>query len=239
MARLDAIEQRVPPAVPATVPEAEDAATDARIATMEAGTARLQSADQALAARVDGLATAVATLSGEGRATVAQAQDLLLLAAVRRRFETGRPLGALEGPLEARIAPRDAAAATAIRAWNAAPVTPRSLAARLPAAALATPDQPDSWWDAMRSRLSGLVEVRAVADRTAADVAAQARAALARGDVGAAVALMARQQDTPERRAWLADARRWLEAVRALDRLEEGLLAAIPPPVAPADAVAR
>jgi hypothetical protein len=222
------------------LPRPADASTDARIATMEAGTARLQSADQALAERVDRLAITVAALSGEQLAAETQARDLLLLAAIRRRFESGRSLGALEASVESRIAPRDPGAAAAILAWNAAPVTPRSLAVRLPTPTEpAARGRPDGWWEALRGRLSGLVDVRPVAGRTAADGEAAIAAALARGDPAAAIERVARLPSSPERRAWLDDAERWVAAARALDRLEEALLTAMPPSVAPASPPAR
>ena len=239
--RLDALEARSTQAdaKPDDSAAPAAAATDARIAALEAMLNRLAEADSNAARRIDGIVAGMAASSGESQLLVEQVRELLLLTAVRRMVDSGRMLGPLMGAVERRFALADPEAVAALSAWNSAPVTRQSLAARLELKA-AAPLAPSGWWDRMRNRLTGLVEVRE-SQLPVTEVAAKARAALLTNDLDGAIRTLAPAATTTESRLWLQDARRLAAADMALLRLEQGMTTAIAAaalPVAPAAAPA-
>jgi hypothetical protein len=144
-------------------------------------------------------------------------------------LEAGRPLTPIEAAIEGRFRNRDGAAVEALAAWSAAPQTRRTLHSRLDALAdLPPPAEAGGWWERLKARLSGLVMVRGAKVETADDRAlmAQARAAMAAGDVELAVSALSEGAWPPPVQQWVQDARILVAAEEALARLETDALEA-------------
>lgn len=239
-ARVAALEARLAEgaATSAARPVAETAITPAlapllaRLEALEAEARRLAEAEAATAGRVSALAADLASAgvtSGAVAAATAEARDIFTVLAVRRLVERGRPLGAFDPLLRRQFETREPSAVAALLAWSRAPLGRAALAARLEALDSAGPDSqpggaghPDretGFWSRLWRGLTGLVEVRSAREPISPPLA-RARARLAEGDLPAAIALVAAEPESPERAAWLEDARRLLAAEDALDRLD-------------------
>ena len=221
--RLEAREMR-----PAAVPQVpgDAAALGLRLQAIESRAVAAETNDANMLARLDALAAEVARTRNAAAQTDARTRDLFLLSVARRMVEAGRPLTPIEGAIADRFRTGDSAAVEALAAWSAAPQTRRTLAARLEMVEVAAPAAPGSWWDRLKARLSGLVTVRgrepATADKGA--LLAQARAAMASGDLGLAVSALGEGDWPPPVQQWVADARILMAAEEALGRLETNAL---------------
>lgn len=202
---------QVPPAVPAAVPAA--AAAD-RIAELEARLARVENASR----RAEGSA---------GRA------DALVIAfAARRAIDRGVPLGYLEGLLVDRFGGHQPQAVATIVTASRDPVTLDELVGEYEslAPALRGGGRGEGWIEGLQRELSSLVEIRR-ADRPSARPDARYRRALARlgaGEVDAAIAETMRLPGADRASAWVARARRYVAAHRALDQIESAALLGSP-----------
>ncbi|UVO55039.1 hypothetical protein [Sphingomonas sp. SUN039] len=205
------------PAAPVT-PEAV-AVTESRVAGLEARLAQID----AQAANASNNA--------------ARAEGLLIAFAVRRAIDRGVGLGYLEGQLRERFAESQPRAVAAIISAAQAPVTLDMLRQQLDALApsLAGGGPDESWGSAIQRTMGGLFVVRKASSPSPAadDRLARARLALDGGQADTALAEIARLPSRAAATDWMAAARRYSEAHRALDILEAAALTA-PQSVSPA-----
>lgn len=198
------------PAVGAT-PEAV-AITESRVAGLEARLAQID----AQAANASNNA--------------ARAEGLLIAFAVRRAIDRGVGLGFLEGQLRDRFAETQPRAVAAIISAAQAPVTIDTLGQQLelltPTLAGGGPDE--SWLSAIRRTAGSMFIVRKATTPSPSldDRLARARLALDGGQVDTALAEVARLPSRAAATDWMAAARRYIEAHRALDILEAAALTA-------------
>ena len=196
----------------ATQDAGQAAAVEARVAGLEARLARAENA----ARRAEGSA---------GRT------DALVVAfATRRAIDRGVALGYLETLLVDRFGARHPGAVATIVTASRTPVRLDELIAdyeRLGPQLRAGGPQ-DSWWSGVRRELASLVDIRR-ADVPSAKPDARYRRAQARleaGDVDAAVAETMRLPGASRAGPWVAKARRYVAAHRALDEIESSALLA-------------
>lgn len=202
--------------------------SEQRLSLLESEVRALAGAEATADDRIAGLARQMSTIGGAMSVSENRMRELLLVAVSRRLLDSGRPLGLMGPVFAAQFRPRDATAVDAMLAWSSAPISRRDLSRRLdelidPQPA---PDAGKGWWDRLREKLSGLVEVRSA---TTGDPSALlfGRQALAQGDLASAIARVEMAPQSGQRDVWLTDARRLLVAEGALDRLEMQLLTAV------------
>jgi hypothetical protein len=175
-----------------------------------------------------------ATARAEGSA--GRADALVIAFAARRAIDRGVALGYLENLLVDRFgAQHRAAVATAITASHQ-PVRLDDLITEYDALGpdLRRGGPQDSWWTNLRRELGDLVEVHS-AERPATNPEAEyerARQRLASGDVDQALAETMRLPGAARAGDWVAKARRYIAAHRALDEIESAALMPEPNPPA-------
>jgi hypothetical protein len=185
-------------------------------------------------AETEALATRVATVEAHLEAIDARAEEatgdanraeaLLVAFAARRALDRGQPLGFLETMLRDRFGAADAPAVAQVIAAAQRPVTlgrlQDGLTALTPQLESAGPEE--GWWSSARRELGSLFTVRRADAPSAvpADRLERAQRALDHGQVDAAAAEVARLPGAGRAQPWLAEARRYLLARGALDRLE-------------------
>lgn len=206
------IVRQVPPVTPPAVTSAQPlAAVDAaRISTLESRLAAIESQARAAA-------------GSAGRA------DALLVAfAARRAIDRGVALGYLEPLLVERFGPQHQAAVATIVTASRDPVQLDGLIAEYrtlgPTLRGAGPDE--GWWSSFQRELGSLVSIRRAGTPSPQPQARYERA-LARleaGEVDAALAETMRLPGAANAGQWIARARRYVAAHRALDRIESAAL---------------
>lgn len=194
------------------------------------------SGDVALSeSRVAGLEARLAqidTRADAASANAARAEGLLIAFAARRAVERGGSLGYLEGQLRTRFAETQPRAVAAIITATQTPVTLNGLRQQLdriePQLVGNSPNE--SWGSAVSRAVGSLFVVRkADAPSPAADQRFErARVALDGGQVDAALAEVARLPGRAAATDWMAAARRYIEAQRALEILEAAALTSAP-----------
>ncbi len=214
---------RQPPPQPlAQLPSAEPlaAADAARIATIESRLAAIESQAQAAA-------------GSAGRA------DAMLLAfAARRAIDRGVALGYLEPLLVQRFGRQNQAAVATIVTASRDPVVLERLVAdyRALGPALRGAGPEEGWWAGFRRELGSIVTFRR-ADTPSPRPKARYDRALARleaGEVDSALAETMRLPGAAHAAPWVARARRYVAAHRALDEIESAALLGNPAqPIAP------
>jgi hypothetical protein len=183
---------------------------NSRIAEMEKRLARVENATQ----RAEGSA---------GRA------DALVVAfAARRAIDRGVALGYLENLLVDRFGAQHQQAVATIVTASHQPVRLNDLIAEYETLGpdLRRGGPQDDWWSNFRRELGNLVEVRR-ADRPAMNPEARYNRALQRlssGDVDQALAETMRLPGAGNAPGWVAKARRYILAHRALDEIESAAL---------------
>lgn len=164
-----------------------------------------------------------------------RAERLLVAFAARRAIDRGAPLGYLEGALRERFGKIEPQAVAVVISASRNPVTTTGLRDALDTLRpqLAVAGDNESWWDGFRRELAGLIVIRrADAPSTApVDRLSRAEDALASGHVDVALTEIARLPGRKAAEGWIADARRYVQARAALDRIES---AALLEPVDPA-----
>ena len=192
--------------------------------------------------RVAGLEARLAHIdvqASNAASNAARAEGLLIAFAARRTIDRGIGLGYLEGQLRDRFAETQPRAVAAIISAAQAPVTLDALRQQLD---ILTPDLagggPNESWTAAAQRTFGSLFIvrKATSPSPAADDrVSRARLAIEGGQVENALAEVARLPSRGAASEWMASARRYIEAHRALDILEAAALTAphsLPPPTA-------
>jgi hypothetical protein len=199
-----------PPA--AAVQPAPAVAEKARIAELEDRLNRVENATQR-------------AVGSAGRA------DALVVAfAARRAIDRGVALGYLENLLIQRFGPQHQAAVATVITASHQPVRLEDLTAQYEALGpeLRRGGPQDSWWTSFKREIGSVIEVHR-AERPAVNPEARYNRALQRlssGDVDQALAETMRLPGAPRAVDWIAKARRYIAAHRALDEIESAALLA-------------
>ena len=187
--------------------------------------------DPEITRRVNRLEERLAELDAQSRAAVGnadRAEGLLVAFAARRALDRGVALGYLEALLRQRFGGTQPQAVATVLTAAREPVTLQELQEGLkevrPQLTGAGPEQ--SWWDAFKAEFSGMVTVRK--EGTPSTLPAQrldrAERRLETGQVDVALAEVLRLPGREKAAGWIADARRYVLARRALDTLETAAL---------------
>jgi hypothetical protein len=197
--------------------------------------------DPEITRRVAAIESRLGQVDTQARAAVGnadRAEGLLVAFAARRALDRGVSLGFLEALLRQRFGATQPQAVGTIIAAAREPVTLQELQDDLaqigPQLAGAGPQQ--GWWDAIRAELGSLIIVRR--EGTPSPVPAErlrrATRRLEAGQVDVALAEVQRLPGRDAAREWVADARRYVLARRALDAIETAALLEprMPPPQA-------
>ncbi len=193
--------------------------------------------DPEITRRVAELERRIGQVDTQSRAAVGnadRAEGLLVAFAARRALDRGVPLGFLEALLSQRFGETEAQAVGTVIAAAHQPVTLQELQDDLqrvgPLLIGAGPQQ--SWWGALRAELGGLITVRREDSPSTepAERLRRARSRLDAGQVDVALAEVLRLPGRDHAAEWIADARRYVLARRALDTVETAALTATPAP---------
>ena len=218
------VEQAAPPPQVTVEPEPEPATP------APAGAERLV-IDPEMTRRVNRLEEQLAQINAQSREAVGnadRAEGLLVAFAARRALDRGVALGYLEGLLRQRFGATQPQAVATVLTAAREPVTLQELQEGLkevgPELVGAGPDQ--SWWEAFRAELAGLVTVRkeGTPSTMPAERLQRAQRRLETGLVDVALAEVARLPGREKAADWIAKARRYVLARRALDTLETAAL---------------
>lgn len=202
------------PPPPAPAPAQPRAAESQRIAALEQRVSRVENSSQ----RAEGFA---------GRA------DALVVAfAARRAIDRGVALGYLESLLVDRFGAQHQAAVATIITASHQPVRLGELTTEYETLGpeLRRGDPKDSWWTDFKREMGSLVEIHR-ADKPAISAEARytrAQLRLSSGDVDQALAETMRMPGAARASDWIAKARRYIAAHRALDEIESAALLAGP-----------
>lgn len=182
-------------------------------------------------------------------AQASRAEALLIALAARRVLDRGEPLGYLENQLKLRFGGAQPQAVQTIVNTSKRPVTLYQLSGQLEAAAqaLASERRNESTWTKVQREVASLFVVRRASSPVRQlDRAERAKALLKAGRVDEAIAEVERLPGARDAQDWIAAARRYAEAQRALDIIEtaamleprelrdgEGLVVSQPSPLTP------
>jgi len=194
------------------------------------------SADRTADARVAELEARLARVENAARQAVGSAgrTDALVVAfAARRAIDRGVPLGYLETLLVDRFGTRHPRAVATIITSARSPVSLDELVADYDKLGpeLRGGGPQDSWWSNFQREMGSLIDIRQ-ADVPSPKPDARYRRALSRleaGNVDAALAETMRLPGAQKAGAWVAKARRYIAAHRALDEIESSALLAAGP----------
>lgn len=212
----DSAQSLVAPAMtaPGGSTAADVAMTESRVAGLEARLAQID------------------TRADAASANAARAEGLLIAFAARRAVERGGSLGYLEAQLRTRFGDMQPRAVAAVLTATQQPVTLNGLRQQLDRLEpkLVGNAANESWGAAFSRTVGSLFIVRkADAPSPAADQRFErARVSLDGGQVDAALAEVARLPGRAAAENWMAAARRYIEAQRALEILEAAALTAAP-----------
>lgn len=187
--------------------------------------------DVALNHRVDALEQRIGAIDTQARQAVGnagRAENLLIAFAARRALDRGIGLGYLEGLLRERFgATQPQAVATVISASNQ-PVTLQQLQQELqelgPDLVEAGPRQ--GWWAALKQQVGGLITIRRTESPSTmpSERLERAEQRLEVGQVSVALAEISRLPGWERAKNWILEARRYIAARDALDRIETAAL---------------
>ena len=189
-----------------------------------AGVAANIDAVEARVAILDRRLARLGTEADEAAGNATRAESLLIVAATRRLIEKGAPLGSIGDQLKLRFGDSQPNAVRTVLDAAKTPITLDELNAQLDALTPQLTEKPDKGdtWARVRSEISNLFVVRREAGR-GADPAARverARLMLAAGKVERAIAEVQRLPGAAGAAGWIAAARRYDAAQRALDLIE-------------------
>ena len=182
---------------------------------------------QALTARVSELEDRIARITMQAQAAsgnAARAEGLLIAFAARRALDSGAPLGYIEGQLRLRFGQAQPRAVATIINAAREPVTLQELQGGLEdiATELVGHGKSENWWADMKREVGELVVFRNAATPSPLPERrlARARRLLEAGRVDAALAEVSRMPGRSSGAKWMDQARRYIEARRALDLIE-------------------
>ena len=197
--------------------------------------AQLQQDEQKIA-DLEGRMLRVENATAQAQGSAGRADALVIAFAARRAIDRGVALGYLENLLVERFGADHRAAVATIITASHEPVRLDDLIAQYDTLGpdLRRGGPQDSWWTDFRRELGNLVQIHS-ADRPASNPDAQyvrARQRLAAGDVEQALAETMRLPGAARAGDWIAKARRYIAAHRALDEIESAALMPSPNPPA-------
>lgn len=185
-----------------------------------------QAADE-LTARVRDLEQRMARISVSAEAAsgnAARAEGLLVAFAARRALDRGVALGYIEGQLRERFGDAQPREVATVIAAARQPITLEELQISLNELGpeLAGGGSNASWWDGFRREVGELLVIRKAGTPSPApsERLIRAKRRLSGGQVDAALAEVARMPGRARAENWMAAARRYIEARRALDAIE-------------------
>lgn len=187
--------------------------------------------DPEITRRVNRIEEKLGALDMQSRAAVGnadRAEGLLVAFAARRALDRGVPLGYIEGLLGQRFAETQRPAVATIITASRQPVTLQELQDGLqeigPQLTGGGADQ--NWWTALKSELGGLVTIRKAGTPSPipAERLRRATRRLEAGQVDVALAEVLRLPARDKAADWIAKARRYVAARRALDTIETAAL---------------
>jgi len=210
--------------------ETESGAPDAPVGAMS-DTAAIEADRATLARRVAQLEDRIdriGTRAGAAAGNVDRAEGLLVAFAARRALDRGVALGYIEGLLRERFGRSAPEAVARVSAASQQPVTLDGLQSRLTRLepALIGIGEDESWWDAAQRELSELFVLRQEGTPSPAprQRLQRARDKLAVDQVDTALAEILRLPGREAADQWITDARRYIAARNALDRIETIML---------------
>lgn len=197
-------------APPSGQPAVTQPSVDPRIAILEARLARVENATQ------------------QAQGSAGRADALVVAFAARRAIDRGVALGYLENLLVERFGQRHQRAVGTVIAASHQPVRLNDLIAEYETLGpeLRRGGPQDSWWTNFKRELGSLIEIHR-ADEPSANADARYNRALKRlsaGEVDQALAETMRLPGASRASGWVAKARRYVAAHRALDEIESAAL---------------
>ena len=188
-------------------------------------------ADPEMIRRLSRLEVQLAQLDAQSRAAVGnadRAEGLLVAFAARRALDRGVALGYIEGLLRQRFGSTQPQAVGTIITASRQPVTLQELQDDLLAigSTLTGVGPDEGWWDAFKTEMAGLVTVRRTGSPStmAPERLRRAQRRLEAGQVEVTLAEVLRLPGRQNAEAWVAKARRYVAARRALDAIETAAL---------------
>ena len=181
--------------------------------------------------RVNRLEERLALLDLQSRTAVGnadRAEGLLVAFAARRAIDRGVALGYIETLLRQRFAATEPQSVATVLTVARQPVTVQSLQKAFQEVAphLSGGGQEQSWWGAFKTEMAGLITIRRenTPSTQPAERLRRAAQSLEAGQVEVALLEVLRLPGHERADRWIADARRYVAAHRALDRLESAAL---------------
>ena len=230
--RFDTVAEIVKPSAPlplAATPAAPPPLRRAPAAISMPSAAEL--VDSAVDQRIDRIEDRVEEIDKRTAAATSEAhraERLLVAFAARRAIDRGAPLGYLEAALRERFGQIEPQAVAVVISAGRHPVTVPQLRDKLEALRprLAMASENEGWWDGFRRELAGLIVIRGADTPSTAPVdrLSRAEAALAAGQVDAALVEVARLPSRKAAEGWIADARHYVQTRSALDHIESAAL---------------
>lgn len=215
-ARLaDGTQRYIPPQAAAPDQPTDNASTEP-VSALAAAETRLALIEDRFS-RIDTQATSAA-------GNAARAEALLIAFAARRRIEGGEPLGYVEEQLKLRFSSAQPGAVDAIIGASRKPVTLAELAGQLDVLAPQITNAPraESGWTRVQREVASLFIIRraAMPRATPQERVAHAKLLLASGKIDDAIGEVQRLPGAEDAQDWIADARSFDTARRALDLIE-------------------
>jgi hypothetical protein len=210
------------PAAPVTTVQSAPAAQP--VATLPAPTAGQADAIDNRVAEIETRMSRVDLRAAAAAGNADRAESLLLAFAARRAIDRGVGLGYVDQPLRQRFGQSQPRALGSIIAAAQAPVTIATLRVGLAQLEpiVTRPIANQGWWQATKSSLGSLFTVRreGAAPPTPDARLDRARLLVESGQVDGAMTEVARLPQGAQTTAWLALAKRYVEAHNALDLIE-------------------
>lgn len=187
--------------------------------------------DPEMTRRVNRIEEQLAQLDMQSRAAVGnadRAEGLLVAFAARRALDRGVTLGYLETLLRERFGRSQPQAVATVLTAARQPVTLADLQKGLQEAGrdLSGGSQSQSWWTAFKTELAGFARIRreGTPSTIPSERLERAKLSLESGQVDVALLEVLRMPGREKGEAWIAQARRYVAARRALDTLETAAL---------------
>lgn len=227
-----------PSAVVAPIEAPKASAGQSTVAVDPAATAALGQRVSEIEARIDRVAER-ANAAGDN---AARAEGLLIAFAARRAIDRGLGLGYIEAQLRERFGATQPQAVATVVVASRDPITLEELQLGLDDLSpnLTTGAGEEGWWPSLREELASLVVVRRIGQPSPVPTERlrHARRLLDGGQVEKALVEIARLPGRAKAENWMAAARRYILARRALDVIETAAIltpraAPTPPPLLP------